>query len=102
MDPAMGHTNQMHTLVPYFPKILLILFSHLHLHLPTGLFTSCFPTKDLYTFLISPMYTTYPVHPTLFDLNLKTPNIVVEWLTLLLRIWEVPDSNFGPKTGYPA
>jgi hypothetical protein len=27
-------------------------------------------------------------------------NIVVEWLTLLLRIWEVPGSNIGPVTGY--
>jgi hypothetical protein len=30
-----------------------------------------------------------------------TPNVVVEWLTLLLRIREVPGSNFGPLTGYP-
>jgi hypothetical protein len=26
---------------------------------------------------------------------------VVEWLTLLLRIWEVPGSNLGQETGYP-
>jgi hypothetical protein len=26
---------------------------------------------------------------------------VVECLTLLLRIWEVPGSNLGPETGYP-
>jgi hypothetical protein len=29
------------------------------------------------------------------------PNVVVEWLTLLLRIWEVLGSNLGPETGYP-
>jgi hypothetical protein len=29
------------------------------------------------------------------------PNVVVEWLTLLLRIREVPGSNLGPDTGYP-
>jgi hypothetical protein len=23
------------------------------------------------------------------------------WLTMLLHIWEVPDSNLGPKTGHP-
>jgi hypothetical protein len=27
--------------------------------------------------------------------------IVVEYLTILLRIWKVPRSNLGPKTGYP-
>jgi hypothetical protein len=26
------------------------------------------------------------------------PNVVVEWLTLLLRILEISGSNFGPKT----
>jgi hypothetical protein len=26
---------------------------------------------------------------------------VIEWLTLLLRILEVPVSNLGPETGYP-
>jgi hypothetical protein len=30
-----------------------------------------------------------------------SPNVVVEWLTLLLRIREISGSNFGPKTGYP-
>jgi hypothetical protein len=28
-------------------------------------------------------------------------NVVVEWLTLLLRKWEVPGSNLGPDTGCP-
>jgi hypothetical protein len=28
------------------------------------------------------------------------PNVVVECLTLLLRIQETPDSNLGPETGY--
>jgi hypothetical protein len=30
-----------------------------------------------------------------------TPNIVVEFSTLLLRIREVPSSNLGLNTGYP-
>jgi hypothetical protein len=30
----------------------------------------------------------------------QAPNIVVEWLTLLLRIRKVPVSNIGPETGY--
>jgi hypothetical protein len=29
------------------------------------------------------------------------PNVVVEWLTLLLHICEVPGSNLGQDTGYP-
>jgi hypothetical protein len=33
--------------------------------------------------------------------NKEVPNIVVESLTLLLRIWEVPGSKFGPETSYP-
>jgi hypothetical protein len=27
------------------------------------------------------------------------PNVVVEWLTLLLHIRKDPDSNIGPETG---
>jgi hypothetical protein len=30
-----------------------------------------------------------------------TPNVMVEWLTFLLRIREVLGSNLGPETGYP-
>jgi hypothetical protein len=28
-------------------------------------------------------------------------SVVLEWLTLLLRIREVPGSNISPETGYP-
>jgi hypothetical protein len=31
----------------------------------------------------------------------KLANVVVEWLTPLLRILEVPGSNIGPGTAYP-
>jgi hypothetical protein len=30
-----------------------------------------------------------------------TPNVVFEWLSLLLRIREVPNPNLDPETGYP-
>jgi hypothetical protein len=30
-----------------------------------------------------------------------TPNVVVEWLTFLIRIREIPDSNLSQDTGYP-
>jgi hypothetical protein len=36
----------------------------------------------------------------MLNLQINIPNIVVEWLTLLLRIWEVLDSNLGLQTGY--
>jgi hypothetical protein len=29
------------------------------------------------------------------------PHITAKWLTLLLRIQEVTDSNLSPETGYP-
>jgi hypothetical protein len=32
--------------------------------------------------------------------NGDLPIVVVEWLTLLLRIREVPGSNVGPETAY--
>jgi hypothetical protein len=31
----------------------------------------------------------------------STPNIMVEWLALLLYIQKILDSNLGLKTGYP-
>jgi hypothetical protein len=31
----------------------------------------------------------------------KTPNVVVKWLTLLLRNWEVQGSHLSPETDYP-
>jgi hypothetical protein len=30
-----------------------------------------------------------------------SPNVVIEWLTILLRTSENPGSNLGPETGYP-
>ena len=36
-------------------RTILILSTHLHLGLPSGLFPSCFPTKPLYTPLSSPI-----------------------------------------------
>jgi len=42
--------------------ISILISSHLHLDLPSGLFPSSFPTKILYAFLISPMHACYMLH----------------------------------------
>jgi len=46
----------------------MMLFSHLRLGLPSGLFHSGFPTKIVYALLNSPMRATCPAHLKLFNL----------------------------------
>ena len=55
--------------MPLLPtRSILILSSHLHLGLPSGLFPPGFPTKTLYTPLFSPICVTCPDHLILLDL----------------------------------
>jgi len=60
--------NQFTTYNPTSQRSILILSSHLHLWLPSGLFPSSFLTKILYSFLISATYATGPTHLILLDL----------------------------------
>jgi hypothetical protein len=53
---------QLHTTSPNLYKIILLFPTHLRLCLPSGLFTSDFPSSNLNAFLFSPIRATCPAH----------------------------------------
>jgi hypothetical protein len=55
------------TLNPIVNRSILMLSIHLGLGRPSGLFPSCFPANNLYTFLFSPSRATCPVYLILLD-----------------------------------
>jgi hypothetical protein len=65
--PIQSQLNPVHSPTSQFLRIHLNVSSHLRLGLPSGLFPSDFPTKTLYTPLLSPIRVTCPAHLILLD-----------------------------------
>ena len=77
-----GSSIQSITSLPTSWRSILILSSHLHLGLPSGPFPSGFPTKTLYTPLISPICAT--CRPSIFSRFYRPNNIV--WGVLIIKL----------------
>ena len=60
-------------------RSIFLLYFHLPLGLPSGLFPSVFPTKTLYTPLLSSIRPTCSVHLILLE-NIGNTNLIPDWL----------------------
>jgi len=73
--PTLSHINPVHTPHPTSWTSILILFSHLHLGLPSYLFPSDFPTITLYTPLHFHICATCPDHLILLNLITRVSSL---------------------------
>ena len=65
--PILSHINPNYALHPISWRSVFLLFSHLHLGLPSGFFPSGFPTQTLYALLLSPYMLYAPLISFLHD-----------------------------------
>jgi hypothetical protein len=84
--PILSQLDPVHT--PHSPswRFVLILFFHLRLGLPSGLFSSDFPTKTLYTPLLSPMRATCPAHLIFLDFMTRDINTLTQTHDIFVKI----------------
>jgi hypothetical protein len=87
---------------PLSQKSIQILSSHPCLGPPSGLFSSCFPNKTLFAFLISLICVTCPVHLIFFDLvaQIMFGEVFKLWSSLVCSLLQPPAifSLLGPNT----
>jgi hypothetical protein len=91
----LSQLNPAHTPQPSSWRSILILSSHLHLGLPSGLFPSGFPTKPLYTPLPYPIRATCPAY---LILDFITHAIVGEgYISWSCSLWSFLQSPVTPS-----
>ena len=99
--PILSQINPVHAL----PRLtswrsILILSSHLHLCLLSGLFQSRFPTKTLYTRLLSPIRATCPSH--LIHVDFITRTLLCEqYISLSFSLCSFIHSPFTSRLSGP-
>jgi hypothetical protein len=65
--PILSQTNPVHNSRHISKRSIVMLFIHLRLGLPSGLFPFGFPTNNLHTFLFTPIRIPCPAHLILLD-----------------------------------